>query len=196
MAVGGGGGGGEGGDFASPISGRNGNSGTGGACSYMGYYKVSGATTISFTIGAGGAGGSGWGTGLGGNGGDTVVSYNGLTYVTARGGPGGQKGGTYTVFGYTSSNNAAQTASTARTGRWTVRQYDGTYEIYTLNGPFVAANNSGFETGQLDVDKYVNASSSGSGYGGDGGKGAVSGIAANAGTAGSGGWVSIFEYFN
>ena len=211
MAVGGGGGGGGGSAHLFNVaSGRSGNSGTGGRCVYAGYPVVSGQRAISFTIGGGGAGGSGGSTGngyRGGAGGNTTVSYDGLTYVTATGGPGGGPGDQASMdpdnifsYIYAQYSNYTQSASTTRTtGRFGYKDYAGTYESYTSIGPNVAANNSGFETAQLDTFRYINASSASYGYGGDGGSGAGKfawdGSGFDGGN-GSGGWVSIFEYFN
>jgi len=201
MAVGGGGGGGRGGTGAvAGTGGTCGNTGTGGRCVYAGYPVVSGQNTITFTIGFNGAPRL--------SGGDTVVSYDGREYVRARGGPGGADGVSQSYVAYdadyqpymvspSSLNNATQITSTVRTeGRFGFRDYAGTFQKYTSRGPFTAANNSGFETAQVQPVRYINTSSAGFGYGGSGGTGSSTNTSGTNGTSGKGGWVSIFEYFN
>ena len=170
MAVGGGGGGGSGGTW-STVSGTSGNSGTGGSCVYAAYPVVAGQSVISFTIGGGGAGALGVKTGvqdgrIGSTGGTTTVSYNGVTYVTAPGGPGGQAGyanNTRAILANATPTNPTYRTPLANSLVWRTGTYTGNPS--RLVGPIVAPDNSGWN----NQTSYVNTSSSGQGNGGHSG---------------------------
>jgi len=209
QVVGGGGGGGAGGcnTNTSSAGANTGNSGTGGNCVYVTYPGPAstetgsgGETVITFTIGAGGAGGAKVipdntiGT-TGGAGGETNFVYNGTTRIRAYGGPGG-KGGN---FDGTGSNlaNAASTVSSFKTGRMMLySDFLGTYTGNPSNShnAISAPDNSGFHN--QGTVRFVNTHSVGYGNGGDGGAGRASGVNSIAGSAGTRGCLVIFEYFD
>ena len=103
ILVGGGGGGGGGGKGDKNNNGRSGGGGGGGACSMMRLYPVTPGSLYKVTIGDGGYGGTReWDNPnriVGGVGGTTTFTYNGVDLLTAPGGNPGQIGSGANIYG-------------------------------------------------------------------------------------------------
>lgn len=168
------GGGGQGGGNWSSY--RIGSGGGGYAVNLLGYKMTT--NTLSLTIGAGGSGGTG--NTVGGNGGRTTISENGIIIVTAEGGQGGQL------------NNVGGTGNGNGTGGGAGG--DGTVRVF--NDPLLPLPGGGGGKGNYAGGKdfggaggYNNtvAATNGSVPGGGGGGTTSSSFSSNDGVGGAGG---------
>lgn len=184
LVGGGGGGGGAGGGSTVRSAGGGGSSGA-----YLEHWIEPGTdiTGGAVTIGAAGTAGASTGT-AGGNGGDTSVVVQAVTY-TAKGGTGGA--GCTTSTNYTLSVNP-QAGSTATD---IVSGGAGTAGIANSGGAILVAGNGGSNPlGYGGVTATSSAGSAGTGYGAGGSGGHHAGTTDVAGGAGTAGIVIIEEY--
>lgn len=177
------GGGGQGGGTATTAGQVGGGGGSGGYV--LGYFTfVAGQTAMTYSLGAAGSGAAAGAAGT--TGGDTTVTYNGVTY-TASGGVGGTangaggaggaaSGGTLNIAGGAGANGGTMAATS---------NYQGT------GGNTPLGLGAG---GQMPVTAAGNTGNAGSGYGagGSGGRNGT-GTTSRAGGAGTAG-VLIIEY--
>lgn len=194
------GGGGAGGGTAA-VSSNQASSGVGGNAGDMietDFVAVGADTTITYTIGSGGAAAAG---AEGGDGGDTVCTHNSVVY-TAAGGDGGNVGSGTSNTQFSPGPNTNSGSSTG-SGYVTPGERSGdAFAQGTTN--IIARGGAGGSSkyGQGGVSTYAgssnhNAGTAGAGYGAGGSGSANANVTAAgnvAGGAGSGGLVLIFEF--
>ena len=201
LAVGGGGGGGGhffNGSTDATKSGNQGGAGGGGGAVVTGFIKnLSSESTVSVTVGAGGAGGSAatadtLGVEKAENGGNTIISVDGLAYITAYGGggDGGKDSSGVAIGGSNSGVRQNQTAvalnelAVVGTGAEDLLE---NVTVYRNKGGAGYSTSSGYPGAGGGGAMEAGGTSTGSGVGGSGGAGVALDITGSSVVYGSGG---------
>lgn len=197
LAVGGGGGGG-GHYYNTTTSSCQGGAGGGGGAVVTGFIKnLSSESTVSVTVGAGGAGGSAatadtLGVEKAENGGNTIISVDGLAYITAYGGggDGGKDSSGVAMGGSNSGVRQNQTAvalnelAVVGTGAEDLLK---NVTVYRNKGGAGYSTSSGYPGAGGGGAMEAGGASTGSGIGGSGGAGVALDITGSSVVYGSGG---------